>query len=344
MSKRYCFFCVGTGGHVFPAKNMVLMLIESGVSEDDIIVVSDNRGLRYFEDLNLHTIKKNFYISNRGISGYVVNIGRFIRTVWDLYTELKSKKINSIFTTGAYIAPYAAFISLLIRSELFIQEQNQYAGLGNKIASYFPSTVFESFPNTKNINNTNSIYTGPILNLDLNYKKQKKENTKFTIGIQGGSQGSQQINKFIFRFINNLKESEVNFIHITGPEKSNVEKINKSFYREVEFIDDMNEYYHSIDFQISRAGGGILEAAFLQIPQLLIPFQFGTTARHQTLNAKYLTEIGNAKIVNEYEQFVEILNNLCDFKNGYLQENFIFKEIKVGNDDIFKIITSGSHG
>ena len=99
MSKRYCFFCVGTGGHVFPAKNMVLMLIESGVSEDDIIVVSDNRGLRYFEDLNLHTIKKNFYISNRGISGYVVNIGRFIRTVWDLYTELKSKKINFFILT-----------------------------------------------------------------------------------------------------------------------------------------------------------------------------------------------------------------------------------------------------
>ena len=149
MSKRYCFFCVGTGGHVFPAKNMILMLIESGVSEADIIVVSDNRGLRYFEDLNLHTIQKDFFISNRGILGYIVNMGRFIRTAWDLYTELKSKKINSVFTTGAYIAPYAAFMSLLLRTELFIQEQNQYAGLGNKIASYFPSTVFESFPNTK---------------------------------------------------------------------------------------------------------------------------------------------------------------------------------------------------
>ena len=45
MNKRYCFFCVGTGGHIFPAKNLIKRLLESGVPEEDIIIVSDKEGL-----------------------------------------------------------------------------------------------------------------------------------------------------------------------------------------------------------------------------------------------------------------------------------------------------------
>ena len=343
MNKRYCFFCVGTGGHIFPAKNIILRLLESGVSEKNIIVVTDKRGVKYFDDLNIDRIQKDFFISSRGIFGYIVNVGQFIRTAWELFNKLKSKNINTIFTTGAYIAPYAALNSLLLRSNLFIQEQNLYAGLGNKIASYFPSTVFESFPDTKNINKRNSIFTGPILNIDLVNKDRKKINQKFTIGIQGGSQGSEQVNQFVYKFISNLNDSDVDFLHITGPNKSMSQKIDKAYYHQVEFIQDMNEYYKSIDFQISRAGGGILEAAYLNIPQLLVPFKYGTTANHQTLNAEYLVGTGNAITVEDYEQFSKIINNICEHQNSYLKENYKPQRVKAGNDDIFKIITSGSH-
>ncbi|MDC0051554.1 UDP-N-acetylglucosamine--N-acetylmuramyl-(pentapeptide) pyrophosphoryl-undecaprenol N-acetylglucosamine transferase [Acidimicrobiaceae bacterium] len=343
MNKRYCFFCVGTGGHVFPAKNIILQLLKSGVSEKDIIVITDKRGVKYFEDLNIERIQKDFFSSSSGIFGYVLNIGQFIGTAWELFNRLKSKNIDTIFTTGAYIAPYAALISLLLRSDFFIQEQNLYAGLGNKIASYFPSTVFESFPDTRNINKSNSIFTGPILNIDLTDKNQKKVNQGFTIGIQGGSQGSEQVNQFVYKFITDLNDSNVNFLHITGPNKSSNQDVDKSFYQQVEFIKDMDKYYKSIDFQISRAGGGILEAAYLNIPQLLVPFKHGTTANHQTLNAEYLVETGNAITVEDYEQFSKIMNNICEYQNSYLKDNYKPQSVKAGNDDIFKIITSGSY-
>ena len=29
MNKSYCFFCVGTGGHVLPAKNLIIELLNS---------------------------------------------------------------------------------------------------------------------------------------------------------------------------------------------------------------------------------------------------------------------------------------------------------------------------
>jgi hypothetical protein len=59
-------------------------------------------------------------------------------------------------------------------------------GLGNRVASYFPSTVFESFPETKNLNRKNTIFTGPILNIDTKKVIEKNTNRNFTIGIQGG--------------------------------------------------------------------------------------------------------------------------------------------------------------
>ena len=65
----------------------------------------------------------------------------------------------------------------------------------------------------------------------------------------------------------------------------------------------MNSYYSKINLQISRSGGGALEAAYLGIPQILIPFKHGTTSSHQILNAEYLENLGVAKIVNSYNEF-----------------------------------------
>jgi UDP-N-acetylglucosamine--N-acetylmuramyl-(pentapeptide) pyrophosphoryl-undecaprenol N-acetylglucosamine transferase len=341
MNKSYCFFCVGTGGHVLPAKNLIIELLNSGVSTKSILVVTDSRGVDYFEDLNLEIIKKDFFISKNGVLGYLKNLSSFIRIGVELLRELKEKNVKIIFTTGAYVAPYAALISLLIGSQLFIQEQNKYAGLGNKIASYFPSTVFTSFPETKNIREKNIIFTGPVLNINLIKTESRKSNQYFTIGIQGGSQGSDEINTYLYKFLENNKNIDVNFVHISGPKKDKNNLDNLENYERHEFIKDMNSYYEKIDFQISRGGGGIFEAAYLSIPQLLIPYKYGTTASHQLLNAQYLESLKLAKVVEDYSAFHKILQEVCKFKFNYLDENFDSPIIKVGNVDIFNLITLG---
>ena len=83
-------------------------------------------------------LKKIFSFRKEEIIGYILNIGKFYNKLFGIYlTNLSLKNITTILTTGAYIAPYAALISTLLRSDFFIQEQNRYAGLGNKVASYF---------------------------------------------------------------------------------------------------------------------------------------------------------------------------------------------------------------
>ena len=41
---KIMFFCVGTGGHVLPVKNIIDDLLNSGISKNQIEIVTDNRG------------------------------------------------------------------------------------------------------------------------------------------------------------------------------------------------------------------------------------------------------------------------------------------------------------
>ena len=53
MNKRVCFFCVGTGGHVLPVRNLIKELKELGINNEDIFVICDNRGRQYLDNLSL---------------------------------------------------------------------------------------------------------------------------------------------------------------------------------------------------------------------------------------------------------------------------------------------------
>ena len=70
------------------------------------------------------------------------------------------------------------------------------------------------------------------------------------------------------------------------------------------------------------SGGGALEAAYLGIPQVLIPFKHGTTSSHQHLNAQYLDNLGAAIVVNSYNEFENILLNVINDYEGKKREMF----------------------
>ena len=95
----------------------------------------------------------------------------------------------------------------------------------------------------------------------------------------------------------------------------------------------MDNYYDSIDIQVSRAGGGSLEAAYLNIPLLLVPYTHGPTSQHQLLNAQFLEKKGAAKIITSYEELKTMLNSYLDDELSKLEFN-----IKAGNDHIGKVL------
>tara|TARA_B100000287_G_C20650690_1_gene786765 strand:- start:557 stop:1573 length:1017 start_codon:yes stop_codon:yes gene_type:complete len=330
MSKAI-FLCVGSGGHVLPVVNIINTMVEKGIDKKNILIITDQRGKEYLKNRDYEILLYPFVSSKTGLIGYLLKIFKIFKSIFVIFRILKNYNPKFLFTTGAYIAPIAAIVSRLLKVDLYIQEQNIYSGLGNKIAAPFSKVAFTSFPDTQNILKNKVQYCGPVLNLDFaNLKNANKG--KLTIGFQGGSQGSDEINNIVYKFCKESKYSDINVIHIAGAnnETSTFERKN---YHSYGFLNDMQEFYNNIDIQVSRSGGGVLEAAYLNIPQILIPYKHGTTASHQRLNAEYLQKIKAAKIVETYEEFIIELDELIK-NNNYKNLNDF--RIKYGNEIISK--------
>lgn len=331
MNKKSIFFCVGSGGHVLPIKNIILDLIKNGVSKEEIIIFTDKRGAEYLKGLETSMIIYNFSYSQQGLLGYVFKVLHLIKAIIFVYKKTKIHNINYFFTSGAYIAPIATIVSIILRVDIYNQEQNIYAGYGNKFTSYFSKFTFTAFPDTKNLSNRNVKFAGPILNRDLEKVSKVSKSSTYTIGIQGGSQGSKELIEYTEKLSKDLKDLQIKFICITGKTlhttKDSINISYKTFYQK------MSKFYSEIDLQISRAGGGSLEAAYLQIPQILVPYKHGTTKSHQSLNAKYLKDLGVAQIANSYEEIYAYVNNFYLVRN---RKNNRFVNIKNGLDVITK--------
>lgn len=308
MNNYIYFFCVGTGGHVLPAKNIINELISNGFDNKKIGVITDKRGKSYLNDLNVEVSVVNFYSSSSGVKNYIFNIFKLIKSGIDIIKILRGKNIKIIFSTGSYVSPVAAIIGKFKKSVVFLQEQNKYAGLGNKIAAFFADKVFTSFEETENLSRKKIKYTGPIVNTNL--KPVSRIDNIITIGFTGGSQGSEEINSLVEQFIKSDLIKKFNILHLTGKQKSlNVKHKN---YLSYEFIEDMDEFYKKVQLVIGRSGGGSLEPAYLGIPQILIPYKHGTTSSHQYLNAKFLEDNNFANIVNNFDELEKLLKNVND--------------------------------
>ncbi len=329
MNKKVCFFCVGTGGHVLPVRNLIKELKELGTNNEDIFVICDNRGRQYLDNLDVSIHTSEIFVSKKGVVGYIFNIFTILGSIREATKILKDQNISVVLTTGAYIAPVAAIVSKILKAKFFIQEQNIYAGLGNKMSAIFAKTIFTSFEDTQNINKSKLKHTGPVVNTTLGRKYIEPLGVQ-TIGFVGGSQGSEEINNYVEQFLNSDAQSKFNILHITGKTK-NISKLKMQNYKSYDFLNDMDEFYKNIDILVGRAGGGSLEAAYLGIPQILIPYQHGTTSSHQDLNARYLEK---KEFGYKVYSFDELLNKVSKISSKIKSNNLDIPKIAIGNKTI----------
>ena len=64
--------------------------------------VTDERGNQYFKEKDFETIVYPFVSSRKGITGYLLNLGKILKSIIYLYKSLKKYKPQFLFTTGAY--------------------------------------------------------------------------------------------------------------------------------------------------------------------------------------------------------------------------------------------------
>ena len=322
MYKKFLISGGGTGGHIYPAIAIADEIKERFSSSEILFTGSSSR-------MEMKKIPENGYkIRGLWISGFnrknfFSNLLFPLKVIVSLVQSIKilhAFKPNIVIGTGGFASGPTLFIANLFRIPIFIQEQNSYPGITNKILSKYADKIFVSydrmekfFPKEKILNYGNPVRNrfGKADNIKIEkfIKSHGINKNNKTILFLGGSLGSEVMNEFVVENIHYFEKSNYNVILQCGDRYKNKIKDNKSKSVIIlPFIDQMATVISCSDLIVSRAGAIIIsELSFVGKPVIFIPSP-NVAEDHQTKNAKYLYNLEAAELIHEDEIYYKLKN------------------------------------
>ena len=336
MPKKIIFSAGGTGGHLFPAINLMKYFSNKGYK---VLLVTDFRGnsfLKNYPQFESYIIKADTPINKnfpKKILSFVTIFFSIIKSIF----ILKKEKPHLIFGFGGYVSFPISFASKFFNIPLVIYENNLMLGRTNRhLLSFSKKILFGikmpiNFPEKyKN----NACQIGTILNEEIiNYSfVEKKHNSKtFSILVLGGSQGAEIFGRIIPSVIKMIKDKdkehdiEINQQCIEKQKNSLIEFYNKNNIKNniFNFTSNILDLISSSDLAISRCGAStIAELVQTLTPFIAVPYPHSVD-NHQYLNAKYYEDKGccwvleqdNFSSINLFNIIMEILNDRRKLEN-----------------------------
>ncbi len=289
----------GTGGHLFAALAFANFLKGKGYNP---ILIGSNYGL---ENKILPRCDFEYYLlKSRGIAGKSLTDklkGVFGVAVAYFESLRLINKIKPDFTVGfgGYVSFPVVLASVTRKIRSAILEQNSYPGKANKTLSKLCDFTFVNFEITKRFFKGAIVIGNPTRIKFKNFVRKIKE--PFVIGVIGGSRGARSINNAMIE----LSSFDVNFkvMHQTGDEDYERVKLaykkNNKDWKVYRFIDDMENFYKSIDFIVCRAGASTLsEIACAALGSILVPYPYAIY-NHQYFNAKVFSDAKAAVAIED---------------------------------------------
>lgn len=315
-SKKIIIAGGGTGGHLFPAlaigeeitfRNQNIDIHYMGSSfglEAKVFPIKDV----WHTLVPIRGLQRNYSFKSLGLNSLLPL--RIIKSILKVKSFLNDFKPDVIIGTGGYAAAIPLYIASKENKKvkIILQEQNSYPGITTRWFAKNSIKIFTAFQDTeKKLNSKNISVTGNPIRKNIingNYNSGIKEfkliQSKKTIFLFGGSQGSQYLNKLLNSISNRLEKSGIQIIWQTG-DFDYLRYRNKSTknIKVLPFIDNMANAYAISDLVISRSGALTLsEITACGKPAILIPFP-NAAGDHQTKNAESLVKVGAAEIIHE---------------------------------------------
>lgn len=288
-------------------------------------------------------------VSQKGIPFVVIRAGKwqprhhfwqnFFRIplgFWESIKKLLEVRPDLVVSFGGYIALPVAYSAAFLGILVFTHEQTIVVGLANKLIAKIARKVFITFENSaKYFSGEKVILTGLPLRDCLFEKGQKLfGNSKKTIYITGGKQGSHVINEAVFQILPELLK-KFNVLHQCGSSTlfgdfERALKIKRDLgirgknYRPKEYFfeEEIGSVFSSADLVISRAGAHIIyELLVLRKPAILIPIPW-SSRDEQLKNAQMLQSLGLAEILSQKDLETGMLEKtINDFVKTLPQRN-----------------------
>ena len=318
----------GTGGHIYPAISIADRLTKKINNCNILFVGAKNK-------MEMKKVPENGYkIIGLYISGLQRNFNLHLnillpfKIVFSLLHSLiilVRNKPKIVIGTGGYASGPIMYVASLLGIPVFIQEQNSYPGLTNRILSKYAKTIFVAYDGMdKYFDNSKIVVSGnpirkSIKNISLKNKSDylKSLNLKKdlkTLLFLGGSLGADRLNRFVKDNIDFFKKNDLQVILQCGSRYIDTYKfLNNSHIKVLPFIKEMDKVFSSSDIIISRSGASIIsELCFVGKPVIFIPSP-NVADNHQSKNAKKLYELGAAEYVEEDEvdyKLTSIINKI----------------------------------
>ena len=317
-NQRFIIAGGGTGGHIFPAVAIADALKQYQPDCEILFVGASGR-------MEMEKVPQAGYnIIGLEVVGLQRSLTlknllfpfKLLKSLFQAYKVVKNFKPDACIGVGGYASGPVLFIAALSGIKIFIQEQNSYPGITNKILSRFAKKIFIAYDNLNQFfNPTKIVLTGNPVRKDITTVLPSKnealtffnlaENKK-TILIIGGSLGARTINESIEKnielFLGNGFQLlwQTGKIYYDGIIESTKDK-DLSNVKIHQFIKEMNMAYAAADIIISRAGAlSISELCIIGKPTILIPSP-NVSEDHQTKNAMALVNKNAAVLLKDTE-------------------------------------------
>lgn len=310
----------GTGGHLTPLIAVADKLKAKLGPEADILYVGSGAEMEK-QIMAEEGIATKFVISGKMrryfsfenfIDFFKVPIG-FAQSLWILLRFMP----DVIFSKGGYVAVPIVLAGWIYRIPIMIHESDSTPGIANQFLSKFANRIAVAYPTAAQYfpKEKTALVGNPIrfqvtdgnpimLRQELGFTQSRK-----TLLILGGSQGSQVINDAIVKILPQLLQ-HFQIIHQTG--EANFENVIREAafmgvkaghdgYYAAPFMNanKLRDAFALSDLVISRAGAtSITEIAANSKPAILIPISQSAND-HQRMNAYALAQIGAALVLEE---------------------------------------------
>lgn len=311
----------GTGGHIYPALAVADYLREQGVK---ITWVGTEKGLEHrvvpAANFPLELISISG-LRGKGLLNLVFVPMKLMLAIAQTVKIFLKVKPDAVLGMGGFVSGPCGLTAFILRKPLYLHEQNAIPGLTNKVLSYLATRVMQAFPDSfkgkRNIIATGNPIRKDISDLITPEVRMSEHKGNIRLLIIGGSLGAQALNENVPVAVAEMKkELQPDIWHQTGKNKLDATMTN---YRKVniqakvtEFIEDMAEAYEWADLVICRAGAlTISELANAGIGAILVPYPYAVDD-HQTANAKYLTNVGAAVLIQQEQLMPALKESLTE--------------------------------
>ncbi|WP_456063418.1 undecaprenyldiphospho-muramoylpentapeptide beta-N-acetylglucosaminyltransferase [Capnocytophaga leadbetteri] len=339
--KRFIISGGGTGGHIFPAIAIADELKRRLPDAEILFVGAKDR-------MEMQKVPQAGYpIEGLWISGLQRKLSwqnllfplKFISSLLKSRSIIKRFKPDAVIGTGGFASGAVVKVAGQMGIPTFIQEQNSYAGITNKMLAKNAHKICvaydameQFFPKEKIVKTGNPIRDG-LLNI-AEYRSEglsyfHLDSQRKTLLVLGGSLGARRINQLIEQQLPLFEQLGVQVLWQCGKlYYEEYKKYNSEQVRILAFIDRMELAYAAADVIISRAGASsVSELCVVSKPVIFIPSP-NVAEDHQTKNARAIADKQAAILLRESELNEQFANTFSKLIADEAQQEALSAHIK----------------